>query len=126
MGGYTLPNTEANKGASTMRVTQLPQDGAVGGRWVDPKHVLVLWDIRRGLRPLTMDEAFGGGGLIWAVTIRQDIRPLRTIWATCFKGTPNVALPSGFTIKATQKGYNGKKRRAAVGLYWLFCWIFGR
>ncbi|CAJ1363491.1 unnamed protein product [Effrenium voratum] len=36
-----------------------PEDGAVGGRWVDPKHVLVLWDIRRGLRPLTMDEVSG-------------------------------------------------------------------
>eukprot|EP00435_Cladocopium_sp_Y103_P044195 s468_g12.t1 len=28
-------------------------------RWVDPRHVLVLWDIRQGLRSLTLQEVSG-------------------------------------------------------------------
>ena len=35
------------------------EDHLLDHRWVDPRHVLVLWDIRRGLRSLTWGEVTG-------------------------------------------------------------------
>lgn len=56
------------------------EDHLLDHRWVDPRHVLVLWDIRKGLRSLTWGEVTGAakGTAVPQLQGGQQLRRLDT------------------------------------------------